>query len=483
MLRILWADMDNGGFCAALVRPVLRFNGKLFKGSGDDGYSLLLSTQQVDWLIEAAGTNWREVEPAIFGTLLERALDPDERHALGAHYTPRAYVERLVLPAVIEALRAEWADALAAALLLAREAGDLEAHPPPVKVKKDFAALDRHSAAVRAKWTAARQQVKDFLHRLCTLRVLDPACGSANFLYVTLEHLKRLEDEVLNQLDAFGETQDSLDLGRETVTLLQLRGVEINERPAALAELVLLIGFLQWHIRTSGRSSVAEPVIHDYANIECRDAMLAFDRQQPMTDGDGQLVTSWDGESTKPHPVTRQRVPDEAGQIVQWRYLKPRKSIWPRVDFIVGNPPFIGNKRMRAARGARRRLCRRFAQRLARGARECRLRHVLVAPGGRDRQDRTCRALRPHHHQQPDDDFQPPGHRSAAARQPAAEPGFCHPGPPLGRQRRRRRRARRDVGRHCWQGRRKALHGRGRDRNCGWRTGCGVGQQGWRHSF
>jgi hypothetical protein len=235
MLRILWADMDRGGFSAALVKPVLKFNGKLFKGADADGYSLLLTSGQIDLLIQAARANWREVEPAIFGTLLERALDPTERHALGAHYTPRAYVERLVLPTVIEPLRAEWANAQAAALTLAHEAAELEAHPPEVKTKKDFAALDRHQAAVRAKWAEARQQVKDFLHRLCTLRVLDPACGSANFLYVTLEHLKRLEGEVLNQLNALGETQDALDLGRETVTLQQLLGIELNERAAALA--------------------------------------------------------------------------------------------------------------------------------------------------------------------------------------------------------------------------------------------------------
>ena len=105
MLRILWADMDVGGFSAALVKPVLRFNGKLFKGANADAYSLLLTTAQIDMLILAAQADWREVEPAIFGTLLERALDPAERHALGAHYTPRAYVERLVLPTVIS----EWA--------------------------------------------------------------------------------------------------------------------------------------------------------------------------------------------------------------------------------------------------------------------------------------------------------------------------------------------------------------------------------------
>ncbi|MFN7549477.1 MAG: class I SAM-dependent DNA methyltransferase [Pseudomonadota bacterium] len=351
MLRSLWADMDRGGFSVALVQSVLKFNGKLFKGGSADGYSLLLTPEQVDLLVQAARANWREVEPAIFGTLLERALDPDERHALGAHYTPRAYVERLVLPTVIEPLRAEWANAQAAALLLAHEAAELEAHPPEVKTKKDFAALDRHKAAVRAKWAEARRQVGVFLHRLCTLRVLDPACGSANFLYVTLEHLKRLEGEVLNQLNALGDTQDALDLAGETVTLQQLRGVELNERAAALAELVLWIGFLQWHIRTQGRANVAEPVVHDYGNIEHRDAVLAYDRQEPMLDAAGKVLTRWDGETVKPHPVTGQPVPDEAARVVQWHYVNPRQAAWPKADFIVGNPPFIGNKRMRVALG------------------------------------------------------------------------------------------------------------------------------------
>jgi hypothetical protein len=351
MLRNLWADMDRGGFSVALVQSVLRFNGKLFKGHAADGYSLPLNAEQIDLLTQAARANWREVEPAIFGTLLERALDPNERHALGAHYTPRAYVERLVLPTVIEPLRAEWADAQAAALLLAHEAAELEAHPPAVKTKKDFAALDRHNAAVRAKWAEARRQVKDFLHRLCTLRVLDPACGSANFLYVTLEHLKRLEGEVLNQLSALGDKQDALDLAGETVTLQQLRGIELNERAAALAELVLWIGFLQWHIRTYGRANVAEPVVHDYGNIEHRDAVLAYDRQEPMTDASGKVMTRWDGETVKRHPVTGQAVPDEAAQVVQWRYLNPRQAVWPQADFIVGNPPFIGAGAMRGALG------------------------------------------------------------------------------------------------------------------------------------
>jgi hypothetical protein len=333
MLKVFWAGMDAGGFNVAIAADVLRFNGKLFKGAGLDGYVLPLNAAQIDGLLRAASANWREVEPAIFGTLLERALDPAERHALGAHYTPRAYVERLVLPTVVEPLRADWAHAQAAAVLLAREASELEGK------KRD------------AKLAEARAEIKRFHHQLCTTRVLDPACGSGNFLYVTLEHLKRLEGEVINQLEALGETQDTLAMEGETVTLQQLRGIELNERAAALAELVLWIGWLQWQVRTRGLASVAEPVVHDYRNIEHRDAVLTFDSQAPALDASGQTITRWDGTSFKTHPVTGEDVPDEAAQVVQWRFENPRPAEWPAADFIVGNPPFIGAGAMRAALG------------------------------------------------------------------------------------------------------------------------------------
>lgn len=221
MLRVLWSGMDVGGFNAAIARDVLRFNGKLFKGHNASGYVLPLKPAQIDGLMRAAQANWQEVEPAIFGTLLERALDPAVRHALGAHYTPRAYVERLVLPTVVEPQRADWANAQAAALLLVHEA-------EAFSTKKDAKKRD-------AKMAEARAEIRRFHHQLCSTRVLDPACGSGNFLYVTLEHLKRLEGEVLNQLEALGETQDKLSLEGETVTLQQLRGIELNERAAALA--------------------------------------------------------------------------------------------------------------------------------------------------------------------------------------------------------------------------------------------------------
>ena len=157
---------------------------------------------------------------------------------------------------------------------------------------------------------------------------------------------------MLNQLEALGEQQTRLGFEGETVTPKQLLGIEINERAAALAELVLWIGYLQWHIRTFGNSSVAEPVIHDYGNIEHRDAVLAYDGQEPMLDAAGKLVTRWDGKTFKLHPVTAEKVPDEAAVVVQWRYLNPRAADWPAAEFIVGNPPFLGKGKVRDSLGS-----------------------------------------------------------------------------------------------------------------------------------
>ncbi len=373
MMQALWTDMDRGGFSVALSKQVRRFNGKLFKGGSADGYALPLKRAQIDQLLEACSADWTCVEPAIFGTLLERALDTTERHALGAHYTPRAYVERLILPTVMEPLRAEWSVTLAAMLILSAESTALAAlaeqmaqattlaHQPSTqrkthattkaKVKTELVAADKLRATAHAKHTEAIQAVKAFHHRLCSVRILDPACGSGNFLYVALEHLKRLEGEVLNQLEALDDTQDILHLEGETVTLKQLRGIEINARAAALAELVLWIGYLQWQARTVGVGLIVEPVVHDYGNIENRDAVLTYDSSEPLTDAAGNNVTRWDGKTFKPHPVTGLPVPDESAQTLQWRYIKPQQAHWPEVDFIVGNPPFIGASTMRSALG------------------------------------------------------------------------------------------------------------------------------------
>ncbi|MCU0836686.1 MAG: hypothetical protein MUC77_19995 [Chromatiaceae bacterium] len=316
----LWRDMNQGTpFSVVLRERVLRFNGGLFA----EATALPLDRGQIDLLTEAGRADWRQVEPAIFGTLLERALDPHERHKLGAHYTPRAYVERLVLPTVIEPLREEWTNLHTAAFAL-HEQG------------KDFDAVKLVSA---------------FQVRLANVHVLDPACGSGNFLYVTLEHLKRLEGEVLDTLESLGQRQLLMGLEGVSVDPHQLLGLELNPRAATIAEMVLWIGYLQWHFRTHGNVNPPEPVIRDFRNIQCRDAVLAYDGVEIVTDPAGRPVTRWDGRTTKPHPVTGEPVPDETAQVPLERYLNPRRAEWPEADFVVGNPPFIGNKRMRLALG------------------------------------------------------------------------------------------------------------------------------------
>ena len=273
-LQSLWHTMDKGGFAPDLKAKLRRFNGQLFH----DASALPLNADQLTLLREAAKADWAEVEPAIFGTLLERALDPKERHSLGAHYTPRRYVERLVVPAVVAPLRREWAAAQAAS------ARRLEENKPK----------------------EARSELVAFLRRLTSVRVLDPACGSGNFLYVTLEHLKRLEGEVLTAINSYGQTGLLELAGGTTVSPRQLLGLELNPRAAAIADVVLKIGYLQWHLRTNGASELREPLLDEYRNVENRDAVLA-------TDAEGNY----------------------------------RAAEWPAADFIVGNPPFVGNKRMR----------------------------------------------------------------------------------------------------------------------------------------
>ena len=282
-LEGLWAVMDKGGFSPELRTKLRRFNGQLFH----EAKALPLNADQIKLLEQAAAANWTEVEPAIFGTLLERALDPTERHSLGAHYTPRRYVERLVLPTVIEPLRREWAAAQAASATRLDEG----------KGKKAVA--------------DAREEVLKFLRRLTSVKILDPACGSGNFLYVTLEHLKRLEGEVLTTLAKLGGS-GRVDLGDgTTVSPRQLLGMELNPRAAAIADVVLRIGYLQWHLRSHGLTQLAEPLLDNYQNIKQQDAVLGHSEDYSKT---------WPAE-------------------------------WPAADFIVGNPPFVGDKAMRRALG------------------------------------------------------------------------------------------------------------------------------------
>jgi hypothetical protein len=315
----LWQTMNDGGYCGVLNSKLVRFDGGLFRNLNP----IPLNAGQISLLLDAAKHDWSMVEPAIFGTLLERALDPRERHKLGAHYTPRAYVERLVMPTLIEPLRDEWRTIQVAAETW-------------LQAGKPDKALD---------------ELHQFHHRLCNTRVLDPACGSGNFLYVALEHMKRLEGEVLNTISDLSGGQLAMETAGLTVDPHQFLGLELNPRAAAIAEIVLWIGYLQWHYRIRGRLDLPEPILRDFRNIQNRDALIDYDSREPMCDEQGNPVTLWDGISYKESPVTSELIPDETQRIPVFRYHNPTRAEWPEAEYIVGNPPFIGAATMRRALG------------------------------------------------------------------------------------------------------------------------------------
>lgn len=326
-LAQLWQAMDKGDYATIAQDKVKRFNGSFFKKAT----VFDLGREEIGELWEAAKSDWKEVDPAIFGTLLEQALDPKERAKLGAHYTPRAYVERLVVVTIMEPLRQEWASVQATAERYRYEADALEAQANERAAEalksKDKGKLDR-LAALRNEAKRTREQgvetLRTFHKKLCETRVLDPACGTGNFLYVAMEMMKRLEGEVLDALLDLGG-QEALALEKQSVDPHQFLGIELNPRAAAIAELVIWLGYLQWYYRTQ-KGVPNEPILRDFKNIECRDSVL-----------------DWDG-----YPTPKIEM-NECMRIET--YPNARKPKWPDAEYIVGNPPFIGGKDVRAELG------------------------------------------------------------------------------------------------------------------------------------
>ncbi|MEH3107655.1 MAG: class I SAM-dependent DNA methyltransferase [Sphingomonas fennica] len=285
-LAELWGTMDRSGgsrFSLAIGADVRYFNGGLFRNAR----VFHLPREELGELVAAARADWQTVEPAIFGTLLEQALDPADRTRLGAHYTPRPSVERVVNATMIDPLRDQWRLALLA-IEEARERGEAEA-----------------ALAIARRFHAG----------LAAVRVLDPACGTGNFLYVAMLLLKRLEAEVRETiLDLRGG--ETFDIAIDPHNFL---GLELNPRAAAIAELVLWIGYLQWHFANHS-GAPAEPILRRFGNINGgaaggRDALLAAD----------------------------------AGGLAD--LAAPRPAEWPAADYIVGNPPFLGGKDIRRELG------------------------------------------------------------------------------------------------------------------------------------
>ena len=268
------------------------FNGGLF----DDAEVIPCTRQELRAMHDAALLDWSRVEPAILGTLFERGLDPEKRGQLGAHYTDHEKIMMVVEPVVLDPLRREFA-AMQARVEELAEGHELSA-PTRDGRRRARAALQAWERDAEDEWRA-------FLERLRAVRVLDPACGSGNFLYVTLRRLKDLEQEAIR----WGAERLRIPGEFPRVDPGNVLGIEINPYAKELAGVSIWIGHIQWMI-DHGYGSPTDPVLQPLDNIELRDAILARDAEGA------------------PVPAT-----------------------WPEAEFVVGNPPFLGAKRMRLSLG------------------------------------------------------------------------------------------------------------------------------------
>lgn len=323
VLTSLWQLMDTGGTFGPEI--LHRFNGHFFKSVE----ALPLEPADVDLLIQATSFDWSHVEPSIFGTLLVRALDPVERHRLGAEYTPREYIERLVEPTVVEPIRERWTAVQAAVLQF-----------------EDEAANAKKPAAAKAAREKAKKELRDFHAWLRGLQFLDPACGSGNFLYVTMAAVKRLELEVISATERVGGKEQKEAILDE-VHPRQFHGIEIKPWAREIAELTLWIGYHQFWREAHGGRTPPDPILEDTGTIECRDAVLAYDGvpihrpERDRPDPTPRIVS----------PVTGEMIPDPTAKLKYMEYVNPRPAEWPKADFIVGNPPYLGEKRQRESLG------------------------------------------------------------------------------------------------------------------------------------
>ena len=266
----LFGAMATGGDVG--FEAVAWFNGGLF----DNDTALPLDREGIETALEAATLDWSEIDPSIFGTLFERGLDPDKRSQLGAHYTDRDKIMRIIEPVIVRPLLAEWNTAKADIAAMVERAGAAGSPAAQTRLRRQ-----------------ADQALRAFLERLRRFTVLDPACGSGNFLYLALHALKDIEHRVQLEAETLG-----LARGFPAVGPANVMGIEINAYAAELARVSVWIGEIQW-MRRNGFGNSTNPILDPLDTIECRDAILASDGTEPD---------------------------------------------WPRADAIIGNPPFLGGK-------------------------------------------------------------------------------------------------------------------------------------------
>ena len=283
----LFDAMEQGGEFD--LTDIAHFNGGLFDGRR----ALRLDEGDIGLLIAAGSLDWSLIDPTIFGTLFERFLDPDKNDQVGKHYTDPDKIMLIVEPVILWPLLAEWEAAKRTIIPLAEKAFGIV---PRSQSPGDRRSADNASRKLRSEAAEIRDK---FLDRLANVRILDPACGSGNFLYLALQGVKDIENRVVLECEALGLPPKALTVGPEIV-----HGIEISQFAAELARTTIWIGDIQWR-RRNGIYSEPPPILRKLETIECRDALMT--RQ-----ADGSYV----------------------------------EAEWPAAEFIVGNPPFLGDKKM-----------------------------------------------------------------------------------------------------------------------------------------
>src|SRR6266545_646688 len=283
VLSTLFRAMNTGGYFGS--DRILHFNGGLF----DNDNVLPLDSADMDIIADIDALDWGAIEPSIFGTLFERGLDPSKRSQLGAHYTSKEDILLIVEPVLMAPLRREW-----------------EEIKVEVRMLKDEEESGKKKDAIRKKIS---DRLRGFADKIAAIKVLDPACGSGNFLYVALRLLLDLQKEVINCSDEMGAGRFFV-----SVTPAQVYGIEINDYAYELAQMTIQIGYIQW-LGDNGYGYPAEPILKPMRNILHMDAILGYE-------------TLRDSES-----------------------LRVYEPDWPEADVIIGNPPFLGDKKMRTELG------------------------------------------------------------------------------------------------------------------------------------
>lgn len=295
----LFTAMESGGRFG--LEKIAFFNGGLFDGRR----ALPLDSGDIGLLQAAASMDWSQIDPTIFGTLFQRFLDPEKRGQIGAHYTDPEKIMMIIEPVILRPLREEWAAAKA-----------------EIEKLVDEAQLKRGKAYQNAMGKAEEARSR-FLERLRKVTILDPACGSGNFLYLALQGVKDLELKANLECEALG-----LEPRVPLVDPEIVHGIEINPLAAELARTTIWIGDIQWRIR-NGIHARPRPILRKLDSIECRDALIT-------KVGSGGVNQASDIAPRKA-PRSGRGAPGPGSE----QYVEAE---WPAAEFIVGNPPFLGGK-------------------------------------------------------------------------------------------------------------------------------------------